>query len=481
MRDHMTVSTDAPAERKPLARGLSLRHIQFIALGSAIGTGLFYGSAAGIQTAGPAVILGYLVAGAAVFMVMRALGEMAVRHPVPGSFGQYAARYLGPFAGYLTGWTFAFEMIVVAVADVTAFGVYMGFWFPDAPRWIWVVAVILIIGGINTANIKVFGETEFWLTIIKVGAIIAMILGGVALMLMGVSYEPGATVGPANLVEHGGFAPNGIVGVIASLTIVVFAFGGIETIGITAGEAEDPKRAIPRAINSVPVRILLFYVLTMVVIMSLVPWDRITGESSPFVQIFDTLGIPAAASILNVVVITAALSAINSDTFAAGRMLYGLSQQGHAPRIFSKVSARGVPWFSVLVMCGGLGIGAVLNATIPEDVFALVASIATFATVFVWLMILLAHIAMRREIARDRLPESEFRVPLWPLASYLAVAFIVLVIVAIGVFPDTRIALVVGIVWIALLTVAYALWVRGDGRQKPQLLDTTGEVTPRRG
>ncbi|MFJ4760439.1 amino acid permease [Kocuria marina] len=398
-----------------LSRGLSMRHIQFIALGSAIGTGLFYGSATAIQAAGPSVILAYLIAGAVVYMVMRALGEMAVRHPVPGSFGQYAARYLGPFAGFVTGWTFVFEMIVVAIADVTAFGVYMGFWFPDTPRWIWVTAVILCIAAINTRNLKIFGEMEFWLTIIKVGAILAMIGGGIVLMVLGVSYAPGEPVGLQKLVDHGGFMPNGLGGLLAALSVVVFAFGGIETIGITAGEAGDPARSIPKAVNAVPARILLFYVGTMVVLMSLVPWTEITGEASPFVQIFSALGIPAAASILNVV--------------------------------------------------------------IPEDVFLVIASIATFATVWVWLMILLSHIAMRREIERKNRPESAFKVPFWPVASWAATVGILFVIALLGWFPDTRVALIVGVVWLVLLGVGYLLFVKGGGRNRPDLDDHTALIT----
>lgn len=439
-----------------LKRGLTLRHISFIALGSAIGTGLFYGSAEAIGKAGPAVVVSYVVAGAAVFMVMRALGEMAVRHPVSGSFGDYASEYLGPFAGFVTGWSFAFEMIVVAVADVTAFGTYMQFWFPASPRWMWVVAVILLIGAVNTRKVAVFGEMEFWLTIVKVGAIVAMIVGGVVLLVMGTSYSGGVEPGLHNLTAHGGFAPNGLAGIVASFAIVVFAFGGVETVGITAGEADDPARAIPRAVNSVPVRVLLFYVLTMLVIASLVPWNQITTDASPFVQIFSTLGVPYAPSILNVVVITAALSAINSDTFGAGRMMYGLARQGQAPRAFASVSRHGVPWLTVLVMCVALGIGAVLNVLV-EDVFLLVASVATFATVFVWLMILLSHIAMRRRIARENLPESAFRVPFWPVASWLAVAFMVFVVGVLAWFPDTRVAMIVGVVWVAFLGVAYVL------------------------
>lgn len=454
-----------------LARGLSIRHIQFIALGGAIGTGLFYGSADAIATAGPAVIIDYVIAGACVFMVMRALGEMAVRHPVSGSFGQYASRYLGPFAGFVTGWTYTFEMIVVAVADVTAFGIYMGFWFPETPRWIWVAAVICFIGAINTRKVKVFGELEFWLTIVKVGAIIAMIVGGVILMVRGMMQ--GTDTGPANLVAHGGFLPNGIGGMVAALAVVVFAFGGVENIGVTAGEAADASKAIPKAVNSVPMRILLFYVLTMIVIMSLLPWNSITGEASPFVQIFDQLGIPAAPTILNIIVISASISAINSDTYGAGRMLFGLAQNHQAPSGFAKVSRHGVPWMTVLVMCGALVVAAILNAVIPESVFLVIASIATFATVLVWLIILIAHIAMRREMKEKNRPPSSFPVPFWPVGSYLALAFMVFVVVILGVVPDTRVVLIVGAVWVVFLAVIYRFGLSDRGRQRAQLDDET--------
>lgn len=446
-------------EESPLRRGLSIRHIRFIALGSAIGTGLFYGSASAIQAAGPAVILVYLIAGAGVFMVMRALGEMAVRHPVSGSFGEYATRYLGPFAGFVTGWTFVFEMIVVAVADVTAFGVYMSYWFPATPRWIWVVAVILIVGGLNTLSVRIFGETEFWLTIIKVSAVLAMIGGGIILLLKGSTYADGVTPGLHNLTDHGGFAPNGVGGMIAALAVVVFAFGGVETVGITAGEADDPKRAIPKAVNSVPARVLIFYVGATAVIMSLVPWDRIDGESSPFVQIFKNLNIGAAADILNVVVISAAISAINSDTFGAGRMLFGMATRGQAPAAFAKISRRGVPWMTAVVMGIALAIAAVLNAIIPDDVFEIIASIATFATVWVWLMILLSHIRMKK-IHNDDDPDG-FPVPAWPVASYIAVAFMIFVIGVLAWNADTRVAFYVGAAWLAILFVMHRLTQRG--------------------
>ena len=460
---------DPSAERAAaptLRRGLKARHIRFIALGSAIGTGLFYGSASAVQQAGPSVLLAYLLGGMAVFVVMRALGEMTVRNPVSGSFGEYAHTYLGRFAGYVTGWTFAFEMAIVAIADVTAFGIYMGFWFPDVPRWTWVAAIICVIAAINLLKVSVFGEVEFWLSLVKVVAIVAMIVGGALIVVFGFSLADDAQVGASNLVDHGGFFPNGIGGFLACFTVVMFAFGGIETIGISAGEADRPAQVVPRAINTVPVRILVFYVFTLAILMMLSPWDTIGDDGSPFVQIFDGLGIPAAAHILNAVVITAALSAINSDVYSAGRMLFGLSRTGNAPASFGKVSKNGVPWMTVVLMAATLTVGVVLNALVPDDVFLVIASLATFATVWVWLMILASHVSMRRKIARGELGPSEFPVPFWPVAPVLAIVFMVGVVVMLGVTEATRVSLVVGVGWIALLGVAYAVARRRTARAR---------------
>jgi histidine transporter len=446
---------------KGLKRGLSARHIRFMALGSAIGTGLFYGSASAIQMAGPAVLLAYLIGGAAVFMVMRALGEMAVHNPVAGSFGQYASTYLGPMAGFILGWTYAFEMVIVGMADVTAFGIYMGFWFPEVSRWIWVLGIVSVVGGLNLCNVKVFGEMEFWLSLLKVAAIVAMILGGFGIMLFGISTAPGAQATDiSNLWSHGGFMPNGVGGLIASFAVVMFAFGGIEIIGVTAGEAKDPQHVLPRAINAVPLRILLFYVLTMFVLMSIFPWQQIGSQGSPFVQIFDNLGISSAATILNIVVISAAISAINSDIFGAGRMMYGLAQQGHAPKGFARLSRNGVPWMTVVVMSAALLLGVLLNYLIPENVFLLIASIATFATVWVWLMILCTQVAMRRSMSAEQVAQLKFPVPFWPYAPMAAIAFMLFIFGVLGYFPDTQAALIVGVVWIVLLVLAYLTWVK---------------------
>ncbi|AMS14743.1 histidine transporter [Pseudomonas sp. NFPP07] len=453
-----------------LKRGLSARHIRFMALGSAIGTGLFYGSASAIQMAGPAVLLAYLIGGAAVFMVMRALGEMAVHNPVSGSFGHYASNYLGPLPGFILGWTYAFEMIIVCLADVTAFGIYMGFWFPEVARWVWVLGIVFLIGGLNLCNVKVFGEMEFWLSLLKVGAIVAMILAGFGIMLFGIgSASSEQATGVANLWAHGGFMPHGIGGLIASFAVVMFAFGGIEIIGITAGEAKDPQRVIPKAINAVPMRILLFYVLTLFVLMAIYPWPQIGSQGSPFVQIFDNLGIGSAATILNIVVISAAVSAINSDIFGAGRMMYGLAQQGQAPKGFAQLSKHGVPWMTVVVMGAALLGGVLLNYLIPENVFLLIASIATFATVWVWLMILVTQVAMRRSMSAEQVAQLKFPVPFWPWAPAAAIVFMLFVFGVLGYFPQTQAALAVGAVWIVLLVIAYLLWVKPAAGQAVQV------------
>jgi len=270
----------------------------------------------------------------------------------------------------------------------------------------------------------------------------------------------GFTTGIQNLWIHEGFMPNGIAGLVACLSVVVFAFGGIEIIGITAGESQDPKTSIPKAINAVPVRILLFYVLTIFVLMSIFPWNQIGSQGSPFVQIFENLGIGSAATVLNIVVITAAVSAINSDVFGAGRMLYGMSNRGQAPKVFQKISKNGVPWMTVVVMAGVLLIGVLLNYLIPENVFIIIASIATFATVWVWLMILLSQVAMRRKLSKAEIKALDFPVIGWPYAPAFAIAFMLFILAMMGYFPDSRPAIYVGATWLVLLWIAYTIWVK---------------------
>ncbi|OSM98075.1 MULTISPECIES: proline-specific permease ProY [Lonsdalea] len=446
-------------QESKLKRGLSARHIRFIALGSAIGTGLFYGSASAIQMAGPSVLLAYLIGGVAAYIIMRALGEMSVNDPQASSFSRYARDYLGPMAGYITGWTYCFEMLIVAIADVTAFGIYMGVWFPAVPHWVWVLSVVLIIGAINLMNVKVFGELEFWLSFFKVATIILMIAAGIGIIVWGIG-NGGEPTGIHNLWTNGGFFSNGVMGMILSLQMVMFAYGGVEIIGITAGEAQDPRKSIPRAINSVPWRILVFYVGTLFVIMSIYPWNQVGTSGSPFVMTFQHMGINAAAGILNFVVITASLSAINSDVFGVGRMLHGMAEQGHAPKVFMRLSRGGIPWVTVVVMMVALLAAVYLNYIMPEKVFLVIASLATFATVWVWIMILCSQIAFRRKLSREQTKTLAFPLPGGSLTSSVGIVFLVFIIGLIGYFPDTRISLYAGCLWIALLLAGYFVFLR---------------------
>lgn len=439
-----------------LKKGLSVRHIRFMALGSAIGTGLFYGSAEAIEIAGPAVILAYLIGGGAAWIIMRALGEMAVNNPQTGSFSHYAHHYLGPLAGYITGWTYCFEILIVAIADVTAFGVYMSVWFPEVPHWVWVLSVVLVIGAINLMSVNIFGEVEFWLSLVKVVAIALMIVAGLAIIIWGIG-NGGQPTGIDNLWRQGGFFPHGLAGMWLSLQVVMFAYGGIEIIGITAGEARDPDKAIPAAINAVPLRILVFYVGTLFVIMAIYPWNQVGTQGSPFVLTFQHLGIAAAASLLNFVVITASLSAINSDVFGVGRMLHGMAEQEQAPRIFQRVSRRGVPWVTVSGMMLAMLLAVLLNYLMPENVFLLIASLATFATVWVWMMILLSHIGYRRSLRAAGSPMPRFPLPGGVLTAAIGILFLIFIIVLIGIRPDTRISLYAGGIWVLWLLLAWKL------------------------
>lgn len=448
----MTAPSDNATKPKPKRSGLNTRHIHFIALGSAIGTGLFYGSAGAIQAAGPSVLLVYLFGGAVVYFMLRALGEMSVRNPVRGSFAVYCRKYLGGWGGYITGWMFAFEMMIVCLADLTAITIYMKFWFPTTPAWVWITVTLLIISAANLAAVRLFGELEFLLTLIKVGAVVAMIVGGAAILAFNLGSQP-ETMGVSNLWSDGGFFANGISGMAASFILVLFAFGGTEIIGVAGTEAEDPDRSIPKAVNTVPARILIFYVLSILIILMINPWRTINGEDSPFVQIFDTLGVSWAAALLNVVVLSASLSAINADLFGTGRVLAGLAKEKLAPRAMAK-TYRDVPVMTVVMLIIALIVGVILNQRYP-DIFETVAALATFATIFVWLMILLAHIASRRNISPAEEQNLKFPVPFWPYGQWFAVAFILFTFGTMVWMEEFHTALIVGVAFLILMSILY--------------------------
>ncbi|MFJ6413601.1 aromatic amino acid transporter AroP [Terribacillus saccharophilus] len=440
-----------------LHKGLKNRHVQMIALGGAIGTGLFYGSASSIGLAGPAIALAYLVGGIMIFFIMRALGELSVDSPNSGSISYYAYQNLGNFFGFFSGWNYWFNYVAVSMAELTVVGIYVQYWFPSVPTWVTAFGFLVLITCINLLSVKLYGEFEFYFAIIKVVAIIGMIVLGLLIIFTGIG-NGGVPTGFSNLFDEGGFMPNGLTGVVLSLVLVMFSFGGVELVGITAGEVDTPKKTIPKAINQVVYRILIFYVGALLVIMAVFPWNEIDGQSSPFVQIFDGVGIPAAAGILNVVVLTAAVSAHNSSLYSNGRMLHSLAKQGNAPKFLGKVGKRtGAPVAAIFVSSGVAAIAVVINYLFPEKVFSYLMAIATIAVVINWIMIVIIHLAFRKRIGKAAASKLSFKMPLYPIANYLVLLFLVAVIVIMGFIPDYRLALFILPIWVIILSIGYKL------------------------
>lgn len=437
-----------------LQRGLEERHITLMSLGAAIGVGLFLGSATAIKLAGPGIILGYAFAGMIMFFIMRALGEMAIQKPVAGSFSQYARDYLGALPGFLTGWNYWFLWVVTCMAEITAAGIYMEYWFPSVPRWIWALGALVIMASVNFLHVKAYGELEFWFALIKIVTIIFMIVSGIGMIVFGIG-NGGIATGISNIWENGGILPNGITGVLMSLQMVMFAFLGIEMIGITAGEVKNPEKTLSKAIDTVFWRILIFYVGALFVIMSIYPWTEIGVQGSPFVLTFDKLGIPAAAGIINFVVLTAALSSCNGGIFSTARMLFNLAENKEAPKSLGKLNKNGVPSAAVLVTAGALLVGVVLNYLVPAKVFTWVTAISTFGAIWTWSMILLSQIKYRKSLTANQLSGLKYKMPLFPFTSYFSLAFLILVVGLMAFFPDTRIALIVGPLWLGILTAFY--------------------------
>jgi len=438
-----------------LSRNLRNRHIQLIAIGGTIGVGLFLGSAKAIHNAGPGLLLAYAFGGVAIFFIMRALGELMTYRPVAGSFASYAEEFCGPFAGFVTGWSYWFMWVVTAMAELTAIGIYMRYWFPDLPQWLPALVALIALYGSNLLAVRVFGELEFWFALIKVATIVALIVAGLIVIVFHVG-SFGPTAGVANLWSHGGFLPFGPVAVLLTLQIVMFAYSGVELIGVTAGEAQDPQQALPKATNGIILRILIFYLGALVIIMAVVPWNELSPSVSPFVYVFQKLGVPGAAGIITLVVITAAASSCNSGLFSTGRMLWSLAQRGQAPRAFGVLNARHVPAAGIHVSAAIMLLTVVLNYLVPKEVFTWVTSIALIGTLWTWGIILVSHRNYRCAVQAGRVPAAPFRMPGAPLANWLVLAFLLAVTALLWPDPETRVALYIAPLWFALLGVGYA-------------------------
>ncbi|WP_203649153.1 amino acid permease [Secundilactobacillus yichangensis] len=444
-----------PAEQR--SGGLKNRHVQMIALGGTIGTGLFLGSGQSIHLTGPSILLAYLIAGIACFLLMRALGELLLSDISAHSFIDFIKKYLGERWSFVTGWTYWVCWLSIAMADLTASGLYMKFWYPHLPQWVTGLTILLILVLINAVTVQAFGETEFWFAIVKVAAIIALIAIGVVLVIMQFK-TPAGHASVLNLTD-GHFFAHGAKGFFLSFQMVIFGFIGIEMVGMTASETSDPKTIIPKAINEIPMRVILFYLGSLTALMCIYPWHYYSPAQSPFVEVFAAIGIKSAAAIINFVVLTAAASACNSALFTTGRMLFSLSYGGQTKlsKRLSKLSRSQVPVNALLFSALIIAVVVLLNFFIPGKVFTLISSIATTCFLFIWGSIILAHIKYKRAVAGQPEKQVKFKMPLSPYSDYFVLLFLTMVCVILVFRFETLVALIGSVIWL------FGLWLFKSG------------------
>ncbi|MEU8589788.1 amino acid permease [Streptomyces sp. NPDC048664] len=435
-------------------RGLGSRQVQMIAIGGAIGVGLFLKAGGNIAKAGPSLIFMYALAGVIIFFIMRALGELLLYRPVSGSFAEYAREFLGPFFGYFTGWTYWLMWVVTGMAELTAAAIYVNYWFPSIPQWVTALVFLVVLFGANLISVKLFGELEFWFSMVKVTALIGMIVIGLGVLTFGFS-SAGDTASVSNLWQFDGLFPHGIGSSLMTLQGVMFAYLAVELVGVTAGESENPEKTLPKAINTLPWRIAIFYVGALTVILCVVKWTEFSEGQSPFVKAFAEIGIPAGAAIVNFVVLTAALSSCNSGMYSTGRMLRTLADNSEAPKAVGKLSASKTPALGITISVVFMAIGVVLNYLVPEKAFGYVTSVATAAGIWAWMMILISHVMYRRAVRAGRLPASPFPAPGGSVCSWIAIVFLLFVTGLIAYDKDSRVCLYVMAGWAVALGIGW--------------------------
>jgi AAT family amino acid transporter len=436
-----------------LHKKLSSPQVAMIGLGCTIGTGLFLGSAISVKLAGPAVLLSFLAGAVIALTVMWALAEMAVEQPAAGSFGLYAEIYLHPWAGFATRYTYWLCLVMVIGSEVVAAAIYCEFWFPHAPAWIWIALFSVVLVVINTMSIENFGSFEYWFAMIKVVTIFAFLILG-SMLLFGIGFP---RIGFTNFTAHGGFSPHGWSGVGLGVVMAIFSFLGLEIVGVTAGEAADPKTAVPRALGRTLGFLALFYLGGLALVVGIVPWTEIGLGQSPFVRVFERVGIPAASHVMNFVVLTAALSSALANLYFTARLLFSLSRSGYAPVTVGKLSKKGMPVSAVLASSIGMALALVLSQIFKETAFVFLIGVAFFGGPFIWLITLVTHIAFRRRMAQE---DREFvRIaPRGYWSSVLGIVALLGVLASTWWMPDFHVALLAGPPWLVFLTVCYFIW-----------------------
>jgi AAT family amino acid transporter len=457
-------TTEAPSrieQGEQLHRQLTSAQLAMIAIGGAIGTGLFLGSSLAIRIAGPAVILSYLIGAGIAILFMGALSEMAVAHPTAGSFGVYAELYLHPWAGFAVRYTYWAAQCIAIGGEATAVAIYCQWWFPGTPRWLWVLAFSIALVYVNARSVGSFGSFEYWFAMIKVVAIVLFIVFGL-MLVFGLTPKP--AIGFSNFTAHGGFLPTGMTGVWMAMVFVIFSYLGTEVVAVTAGEARDPQTAIPRAMRSMVGRLILFYLGSITVLIAIVPWNQVQPGSdvtaSPFVRVFSLIGVPAAAHIVNFVVITAAASSMNCDLYLCSRMLFSLSCGGYAPAFLGRVSSRGAPLAALLISAAGLGLAILTAFFYPDTAYVYLFGVALFGGLFAWLVIFVTHLFFRAKWQAEGRPRLPVRMIGYPYTSLIGAAAMIAILATTWWTEGMRVTLIAGLPWLAILTVAYLIVTR---------------------
>jgi L-asparagine transporter-like permease len=440
-----------------LRRTLSARKLSMIAIGGAIGTGLFLGSGFAIGTAGPSVLVSYLIGALIALLLMGCLAEMTVAHPTTGSFGAYAEHYVGPLAGFLVRYAYWTCIVLAVGTEVTAVALYMKFWFPAMPGWVWILAFSAMLIAVNAFRVSTFGTVEYWFSLIKISAIVAFILLA-AYVLM---HPTAGSLGFHNYTAYGGFLPHGVRGMWIAVIMAVFSYLSIEMIAVAAGEAAHPEVAITRAFRSTVVRLILFYVLTLALMLAVLPWTQAGSARSPFVMVMEASHLPAAGAIMNFVILIAALSAMNSQLYITTRMMFSLARAGQAPRRFGALSGRGVPLNALLVSTSGIAVATLLSVIAPGSAFLLMVGISVFGAMFTWMMIFVTHYCFRRSRSRDGSAPSPFRMWGFPATTLLGAALMAALLLTTAFTDAFRLTLAFGLPFLGVLAVIYRLRYRG--------------------
>lgn len=445
-----------------LQRGLTTGQLAMIAIGGAIGTGLFLGSGFAIGLAGPSVLISYGIGAVIAFLLMGCLAEMTVAHPTSGSFGAFAEYYVNPWAGFVVRYSY-WSCIVAAVGvEISAVAVYMKYWFPAAPGWLWIILFSALLIYVNATSVNLFGSVEYWFSMVKIIAIVSFILLG-SFIVFGNTANP--EIGFHNYTDLGGFLPNGWWGMWVAVIIALFSYLSIEMIAVTAGEAQDPEKAVPKALRSTVFRLIVFYLLTITLMLAIVPWKAAGIEKSPFVKVMELLSIPGAGGIMNFVVLIAALSAMNSQLYITTRMMFSLSRAGYAPARFGTLSKKGVPTSALYLSTIGIALAAILNAVAPDQAFMLMMGISIFGALFTWFMIFVTHLFFRKKWVASggrSLPVKMIGYPYLPL---LGAILMLSIIITTGFTSEFKMTLLVGIPWLVLISAAYFIWKKASSQK----------------